>query len=283
MIHTLSDAEVEQIKDVKRSIPGWRDPIDDLVWVDANGDTITWYGPNELTTTPVSPPPTGSSQQTPKSTGSSSTPRTPVTPMSSTNQSVVNLGQSPTSPPTRSSAASDSSSMQGTPESSDSSTPDTSSTPATQPPKSWGNRLQDGLQGFNHKLTQIQKKLDDGHNLNPNEQKLLDAVTKYRGKRIVINIEAENTYAIEVTTRNIQMTPAVTANNTDLYIKMHPNEIKAILDSVKKYQASPRGWQDKARLGIDVGVITTPKFGTDIKNLRVADIDFGVDLLTTMM
>jgi hypothetical protein len=282
VIHTLSDAEVEQIKDVKRSIPGWRDPIDDLVWVDANGNTITWYGPNELTTTPVSPSPTGLPQPPPKSTGSSSTSTTTVTPVSRTKQPVGNPGQSTTSL-SPSSTPSDSSSTRSKPESSDTSKSDQSSKKVMPAPKSWGDRLQDGLQGFNQKLTQINKKLDDGRNLAPDEQKLLDAVTKYQGKRIVINVEGENTYGLDVTTQNIQMTPAVTANNTDLYIKMHPNEITALLDSVKKYQASTRGMLDKGELGLDVAMIMTPKFRTDIKNLKMDDIKFGVDLLTTMM
>jgi hypothetical protein len=289
-LHTLTDAEVEQITDVKRKIPGWRDPIDDLVWVDANGDPVTWYGPNEWISPPAAPPSGGASP--PPSSQAKSPSTQPVQPKVK-GQQVQPPVPKPLSPPPVQQP------VPPVPPPPVQGQPPIGKQPSPPPPPSsivWKDELQTAVPKFNNRVTQIRQKLRQNQPISKNDAKFLRALNQYKGRRIVIGVSGEGTCAIDVTANGVTMRPAVQRGKNDLFIRFDRDEIQRILHTAKypskqgpdlkqvvsdvmMPKVTAKGVNTLANLYARVRGQQPAPTVDDIQNVGVQDVRFALGLL----
>jgi hypothetical protein len=202
---TLSDEEVEQIQRVTRVIDG--SEYDDLEFFDSkSGETVTWRGPDEI----ISSPPQQAQTPKPKKSDKLDKKKTkktkPKVPPTKSKKDVKPSITSPAPPHTPPPVVS-------------SNLPQVKIKPK---PLKWGEKLEGGIDMVNKSVK------GDKH--------VQKALEQYKGRRIVIDVEGEGSYGIDVESGRLVMKRGVVAKKSDLYVQMSDKEMTGIFGKLKKYQ-----------------------------------------------
>lgn len=76
----------------------------------------------------------------------------------------------------------------------------------------------------------LQKSIDEINRRVESDSELKDVLKKYDGKRLVLNLMNDATYAINISSENVSLETSATSNEEDMYLEIDKEVIKKILN-----------------------------------------------------